>query len=130
MITPEGGGSSSEAQPSDILTYLWVGRTLRTGMYLSFASMSVGLLWWLAAGMPGGEQSVSTQIPLQKLLPELLAGDPLALLNVGVLLLLATPAVTLLTAILTYVVQRNWRFVAVGAIVAAILILSLALSMK
>lgn len=119
-----------EIEPLDKETYIWVGRTLRTGMYLSFASMSLGLLWWLAAGMPGGQQSVSTQIPLQRLLLELSAGNPLALLNMGVLFLLATPAVTLLTAIITYAAQRNWRFVAVGAIVAAILLLSLALSMK
>jgi uncharacterized membrane protein len=63
------------------------------------------------------------------LLPQLLAGDPLALVNLGVLLLLASPGVSLLVAIATYASARNWRYAGIAALVGAILLLSLLLSL-
>ncbi|MDQ3929567.1 MAG: DUF1634 domain-containing protein [Chloroflexota bacterium] len=115
---------------ADHQTYRWVGVTLTAGMYASFAAMGAGLVWWLVAGAPGGVASASSVVPLEGLLPELGAGNPLALLNLGVLMLLATPGVTLLAQIITYAAARNWRFAGIGALVAAILLLSLALSLK
>jgi uncharacterized membrane protein len=62
--------------------------------------------------------------------PELLALNPLALLNLGVVLLLATPGVTLFAMTVTYAAARNRRYSAIAALVGAILLLSLAISLK
>jgi uncharacterized membrane protein len=115
---------------TDSETYKWTAIVLRTGMYLSFAAMGGGLLWWLLAGAPGGDKTASRVLPLGDLIPQLLAGNPLALLNLGVLLLLATPGVTLITTFITYVAARNWRYAGISALVSIILLLSLAVSAK
>ncbi len=122
--------SSSEAgADSDVMTYKWAGFTLTAGMYASFGAMVGGLVWWLLAGAPGGTASASATIPLDKIVSELLALNPLALLNLGVLLLLATPGITLLAEIVTYAAARNWRYAGVAVLVGAILLVSLALSL-
>lgn len=92
--------------------------------------MGGGLLWWLLAGSKGGKEATEKSIPLDSIFPQLLVGNPLALLNLGVVVLLATPGITLLTGIVSYAVERNWRYTAIGSIVAAILLLSIALSLK
>lgn len=97
-------------------------------MYLSFAAMLAGLIWWLAAGAPGGEGSAATGLPFGRLLPELWAGNPLALLNLGVLLLLVTPAVSLVSLIITFAQARNRRFALIASLVALILAVSIVIS--
>jgi uncharacterized membrane protein len=121
-----GSGAGAD---SDIMTYRWAGFTLTAGMYASFGAMVGGLVWWLLAGAPGGTASASTMIPLDRVVSELLALNPLALLNLGVLLLLATPGITLLAEIATYAAARNWRYAGIAALVGAILLLSLAISL-
>jgi uncharacterized membrane protein len=97
-------------------------------MYLSFGCMVAGLVWWLAAGAPGGEESAKKGLALGRLLPELWAGNPLALLNLGVVLLLITPAVSLLSLIVTFAQARNRRFTLIASLVAAILAVSILIS--
>lgn len=116
-----------ETQAVDDRTYRWASVVLRVGLYLSFIAMSVGLVWWFATGAPG---TATTTMPIDEIPSELLAGNPLALLTVGVLVLLATPAATLLTELVTYTWARNWRFAGIAALVAAILLVSIAFSMK
>ena len=117
-------------QTGDARTYTWASYTLRAGMYCSFVAMGSGLLWWFLSGAPGSQEKLVDLIPITSIVPELLAGNPLALLNLGVLLLLATPGITLLTEIVTYAADRNWRYVAIASLVGAVLLLSVALSMK
>jgi len=114
----------------DSKTYDWSSWTLRLGMYTSFGAMVLGLVWWLAKSAGGANNTPAGVIPLDRILPELLAGNPLALLNLGVVLLLATPGVTLLAQIASFIAARNWRFAGIAATVAGILLLSLAISMK
>jgi uncharacterized membrane protein len=114
----------------DWRTYDWSSWTLRLGMYTSFGAMVLGLVWWLAQSAGGANSSQAGVMPLNTIVPELLAGNPLALLNLGVVLLLVTPGVTLLAQIAGYVADRNWRFAGIATCVAAILLLSLAISLK
>jgi uncharacterized membrane protein len=120
---------SPELADNDKLTYQWAAFCLRAGMYASFAAMGVGLGWWLLSGAPGGEAMAARTLPLDAVVPQLLAGNPLALLNLGVIVLLATPGVTLFVEIVSYAIARNWRYVIVSSIVGAILLLSIALSL-
>lgn len=70
---------------------------LRTGVVLSSACLGAGLvLTWLGAG-------TLTEI----------------LLNVGVVVLLATPVTRVLVSIVEYINERDWPFVALTAIVLA-----------
>ena len=115
---------------ADRATYRWVGLILTAGMYTSFAAMGTGLVWWLLAGAPGGDTLEARIVPIDRIIAELAALNPLALINLGVLLLLATPAFTLIAEIITYGVARNWRYAGIAGLIILILLLSLALSMK
>jgi uncharacterized membrane protein len=115
---------------ADDLTYIWAGLTLRAGFYISFALMVAGLVWWLFAGMPGGVQGSGGVVPFGRTFDELAAGNPLALLDLGVLALLATPAITVAAVTLAFSAARNWRFAALSLLIFAVLLLSVALSLK
>ena len=99
-------------------------------MYASFGAMSVGLLWWLLAGAPGGEETAAKGIALDRIAAELLAMNPLALLNLGVVLLLITPGITLLAQIVTYAAARNWLYAGIALLVGLILPLSLTVAFR
>ena len=113
----------------DEQSYVWASRTLRWGMYVSFGAMVLGLLWWLVQAAAGSTAQDKT-IPLDRILPELLAGHALALLNLGIVLLLATPGVTLLALIVTFAAARNRLYTGIAALVGVILLLSLAISLR
>ena len=115
---------------ADTQTYRWAAISLTAGMYSSFGAMVGGLAWWLFTGAPGGADAAGEGIALDKLWGELVALHPLALLNLGVLLLLATPGVTLLAQIITYAADRNWRFAGIASLVGVLLLISLAISLR
>jgi uncharacterized membrane protein len=99
-------------------------------MYASLGAMLAGLIWWLVLGAPGGVGAASVVIPLDSLPRELMALNPLALLNIGIVLLLATPGITLLAQIAAYLAARNYRWAGIASLIALILLLSLAISLN
>lgn len=114
----------------DDQNYSWAAFTLRTGMVASFAFMVVGLAWWFLAGSQGGQEAASQVLPFERLVPELLALNPLALLNIGVLLLLATPGVTLVAQFVAFCLARNWLYAGITAFIAIIIVISLGISLS
>ena len=115
--------------PTDTPTYRWVAVVLRVGMYASFTMMVGGLVWWVLAGSPGGDAAGSIAIPVELIVPELLAGNPLALTSLGIVLLLLTPGLTVFTSAITYARARAWPFVGLSAAIALILMVGVALSL-
>ncbi len=112
----------------DDRTYAWAAATLRLGMIAGFVAMGLGFVWWLAVGSPSGAQAAKV-LPLERVPAELLALNPLALLNLGVLLLLATPVVTLVAQIITFAAARNWLYLGICLLIGAIILFSLAVSL-
>jgi len=113
----------------DRVTYRWASITLRVGMYSSFGVMLAGLLWTIIGGTTPA-QANRPAVSLDRLYDRLLAGDPHAVLSLGLLLLLASPGVTLLASMVTFATARNWRFAGLAAVTATILLLSVALALK
>jgi uncharacterized membrane protein len=104
--------------------YRGVQRTLAGGMILSFALMGAGLLWQIANPYPHPEQV----LPLDRLVPELLAGNPLALLDLGLLTLLAVPAVHLSVAAAGFARGGDRRYFLLTLLVLALLAAGAALA--
>jgi uncharacterized membrane protein len=115
--------------PTDTPTYRWVAIVLRVGMYASFAMMVGGMIWWLLAGSPGGGTTQSIAIPVDQILPELIALNPLALASLGVVSLLLTPGLTLFTSAVTYALARKWLFAGLSALLALVITFGIALSL-
>jgi uncharacterized membrane protein len=51
-------------------------------------------------------------------------GDPLAIIALGLLILLATPFARVAISILTFALERDWTFTAITALVLLILVVS------
>jgi uncharacterized membrane protein len=118
-----------EGIPTDTHTYRWVSVVLRVGMYASFAMMVGGQVWWMLAGSPGGDVVENIAIPVDRIVPELFALNPLALTSLGVVALLLTPGLTLFTSAVTYARARTWTFAALSAFLALVLTFGITLSL-
>jgi uncharacterized membrane protein len=113
-------------EPAEAKLYQQVRWTLLGGMALSFALMGLGLLGLLWD--PAAAARAATVAPLATLPAALGAGDPAAFLDAGVLTLLLIPLAHLTVAVAHFARARQWRDVAAGAIVLALLGLGAALA--
>src|SRR4051812_1809355 len=121
-------GDTGEPIIRDGRAYSWAAFVLRAGMYISFTLMAVGLLWWVVAGSPGGQAANGQVLALDRIMPELARGNPLAVLNLGMLLLIATPVTTLIAAMVAFLLEGNRRYAGIAAFVVFILLLSITIS--
>lgn len=99
--------------------YRGVQRILTGGLILSFSLMGLGLVGQLLNPHPHPEQVV----PLARLPAELLAGNPLVLLDGGLLALLLIPAVHLSVAAVQFGRHREARYLALTLVVLGLLTL-------
>lgn len=101
-----------------------ISHILRAGSYGSAVLMLIGLLLGLLR--PVGLQPGVPLIPLRLLTTELGRGNPLAVMQAGVLLLLLTPLVRILTAAVSFLLERDYRYTLVSIAVFTIILVSLA----
>lgn len=64
-------------------------------------------------------------LPLDEIAEGIMAGNPIAVIDLGVLLLIATPFTRVLTAAAVFAVDREPRFVAVSLFVIAAIALAI-----
>ncbi len=100
-----------------------LSRVLRLGSMIGlfFAFVGVVLLVWQAGRVSNPEMAMA--YPLNKLPGALLRCDPRAIVELGLLLLLATPAVAVLVASCAYAQRKNWRPSFMAAVLLLILLL-------
>jgi uncharacterized membrane protein len=102
-----------------------IGWILRGGAMLSAAIVLFGLLLLLLR--PGDLAETSLQVfphTLNQVLTGLLVSQPQAVIAAGLLLLLATPVMTVTTAAVTFALERDRRYVVIALVVLTILITS------
>lgn len=107
-----------------------MGRLLQVGVLLASLVVLVGGVLYLRAG-GGGRVSyarfASEPEALRRwteLLQAVRHGEPAAVIQVGILLLIATPVARVVFAVVAFWVQRDWRYVGISVVVLAILLLS------
>ena len=108
----------------------WIGRILRFGVWSSATLMVVGLaLAWLS---PGSLHLPKENPSPNQVVRELLAGslDPVTLIFAGLLLLMLTPFLRVLTAAIGFAAERDRAFVVVALVVLAMLVGELVFSLQ
>lgn len=108
-----------------------MGRLLQTGVLLASAVVLLGGVLYLHAhkGSPmdyttfTGEPE-ALRHPLQ-LLHLIAAGDGAAIVQLGLLLLIATPIARVVFAVIGFAIERDRLYVAVSLVVLAVLLISL-----
>ncbi len=107
----------------------WTGRSLKVGVWLSGGVMITGLLMYAF-------QPIAVPVPQQNptlsaLIHNLLHGsrDPFTLMYVGLVLLMLTPFLRVLTAIIGFAVEKDRTFVFVSFTVFVLLLCELIYSL-
>ena len=121
---------SDQKLPLNHTVERWVGWVLRLGVWASGGLMVAGLLVaWLSAG--------SLQVPREnpspgEVLRKLFAGsiDAVTLIFAGLLLLMLTPFVRVLTAAVGFAAEKDKPFVVVALVVFAMLVGELVFSLR
>jgi uncharacterized membrane protein len=111
-------------ETADIHHYVerWTSRVLRAGVWTSAVLMGAGLL--LAAGRSFGD-GVSPRSPsLTELFHNLAVSplDPATLMFTGLVVLMLTPILRVMTAMTGFIAEKDRRFVAVAALVLLMLL--------
>ncbi len=112
---------------ADSTLYRVMARLLSVGVTLSIALMALGFLL-LAARHELRHGTVP--LPLGSVVPRTLAGDPAGILDLGVLVLFATPALRVVAAIGLFAAERQRRYVVISTVVLLLLALSVAVSAR
>ena len=109
-------------------TYQSVAATLRWGSYLSAALLLAGVVWLLAEGDGDRPIQIGPPMPLERLGEELLRGNPYAVMQAGVLLLLFTPVLRLIVAAVSFWLEKERRYAFVSLAVLLMILLSVFLA--
>lgn len=116
---------------SDKRIEIIIGTMLRAGVITSSAFVLGGGVWYLirhGSGMPAYATFHGVPPALRTfagIVHGLAAGDSRSWIQFGLLLLIATPVARVLFSIFAFADERDWAYVGITAIVAAILLFSL-----
>ena len=108
-----------------------MGRLLQAGVLLASAVVLVGGALYLKshAGTPVNYRTFAGEAPNlrypARLLASLKTGDPAAIIQLGILLLIATPVARVVFAVIGFAVERDRLYIVVSLIVLAVLTFSL-----
>jgi uncharacterized membrane protein len=91
---------------------------LVTGLVLSFSVMIIGLAMYAVTPTEG------STLPLDKILDGIVHGNPIAVIDLGIVILIATPLVRIIAAGITFGLERDYRFLGVSIFVLAMIVLA------
>lgn len=109
---------------------LAISFVLRGGVVLSAGIVALGSAVFYARSLVGG-YSARAGFPHSPgaVVAGLLAGDPLAIIMLGLLVLLLTPVLRIIVSIVTFSLERDWLYTAITTLVLLILIVSFLLGL-
>ena len=109
----------------------FIGQVLRAGTLLSCSVTLIGIVLFLLHSGPARpdyrvfDAAAGKLLPLGQLLPDAFHGNPLAIIQLGILLLIATPVARVAFLVGAFALERDRMYVAVSGIVLAVLLYSL-----
>lgn len=103
--------------------------TLSRILLLALVAALVLLVTGLGLVVVHGESSSAISVPLSNIPGSLRHGDHAGILSLGLLLLLATPVVGVVTVVISSVRNRQWLTASAGSAVLLVLVASVAIAM-
>jgi uncharacterized membrane protein len=114
---------------------VWISRVLRTGVLVAAGIILIGLALFLVRGPQAGEPATlqaligdgGRTVPVSPagLARDIGAGQPIAVIQAGLLVLILTPVVRVAMTLLLFLAARDRAFVAITGGVLAVLLLGL-----
>jgi uncharacterized membrane protein len=103
-----------------------ISRVLVVGLLIAVGLLVIGVI--LAAARPGATVVDSTSI--SDIPAQLAAGEPSGFLQLGLLVLLATPFARVVALGIAYTQMRQWLFAGISALVAVLLVVGAVLGLS
>ncbi|MDH7508169.1 MAG: DUF1634 domain-containing protein [Methanomassiliicoccales archaeon] len=88
----------------------YVRGVLLSGMVLSVSLLIIGLAALFVS--PSGWNDIT--IPIDQIPGEMLKGNPVAILNVGIVLLIATPLMRVIIALAVFLLEKDFRYASIS----------------
>jgi len=116
---PSPGGSSPSGTAHQVER--WTGRVLRAGVLGSAFVLCIGIC--MALLRPRDPAGIASSMDLASLAARLASGslDARTILFIGLVILMVTPIVRVVTAVAGFAAERDWRFVIVSGLVFILL---------
>jgi uncharacterized membrane protein len=113
---------NSKSNNADHNTERWTSRVLRIGVWISACFMTAGLL--IGEIFPSTIVEYSINPTLNNLALRMLSGsiDPITMMFAGLVFLMFTPILRVITAVIGFCAEHDWRFVVVSSIVLLLLV--------
>jgi uncharacterized membrane protein len=107
-----------------VISYVLLG-----GVLLSAAIILAGVVVFYYEYYTASGRAISTAFPhsLAGVFADLARGNPLAIILLGLLVLLATPFARVAVSIVAFALERDWRYVVITSLVLIILVVSFVL---
>lgn len=122
-------------RPEDKQIEIWIGWVLRIGTAVSCSIAAIGISWYLvlhgsAATSYGEFHPEQTRLPsLHAVVAAALGGNSNAIIQIAILLLIATPLARVAFLVGAYALERDRLYVGVSSLVLAILLYSIFFAM-
>jgi uncharacterized membrane protein len=120
----------TESLPPQHVVDRWIGRTLQFGVWSSASLMVAGLLvrWLSRAAAPLPTENPAPGEIVRRLFSTSI--DDVTLMYAGLVLLMLTPVLRVLTSVIGFSVERDRKFVVVALIVLGMLLAEFFFSMR
>ena len=119
---------SEKLHEQEVRSELAISRVLRYGALISTLIMAAGVLLRIFRGHGGG--GGAGFVHLQDLFPQVLQLDPVAVTELGVLLLLFTPVARIFVAVVTFAIERDMKYTLISLGVLAVVLFSIAFAIE
>ena len=119
------------AKPTDQQFEMFLGQLLRTGVLIAaLIAFTGGVLFLAYFGGARHDYRTFHGVPeeftqVSQIFHGAIGWQPLAIIQLGILVLIATPVARVLFSMLGFALERDWMYVAITAIVLALLLYSL-----
>jgi uncharacterized membrane protein len=104
---------------------IYVSNILLIGSYFSAALSLVGLLLLLFTGQTSAVQLESKPLSFSLIFSHLIKTNPLAFLNLGILVMMFTPLLRVITAGSSFFLEKDYKYVLIALGVLIILLTSI-----
>lgn len=136
MQAERGRASGTQHPGRSVGTEAVISTVLRWGVLASAAIILLGIALYVAEAGPGAILFAPRGVPsgvdrdptsLRVVLDELIPHQPAAVTDLGLLLLIVTPVLSVAFSLAAFVVERDWMYVGFAAFVLAMLMVGFAL---
>jgi uncharacterized membrane protein len=128
MRTSNTESQIEKLHQQELKSELAISRVLRYGALISTLIMAAGVV--LRAIRGHGAVSGAGFVHLPELLPHVLRMEPIAVTELGVLLLLLTPVARIVVTMITFAVEHDMKYMLISLGVLAVVLFSIAFAIE